>query len=151
MAQSLSRNVPAYCLSTFSTDNKFEVKDVLKRWNFMKKEAKKLGITIAGFSSDGDTRLLKGMRLNNCLPLIKSQKFLWSETWPWFQIDMHKVEECYVQDTTHIITKMRTRFLKEGIILQMGNYVATVDHLHFLVKNVSKDKHLLTSWDLKGT
>jgi len=67
-----------------------------------------------------------------------------------FQIDLNKVEECYVQDTTHIITKMRTRFLKEEIILQMGNYLATVDHLHYLVKNVSKDKHLLTSLDLKG-
>jgi len=63
---------------------------------------------------------------------------------------MNKVEKCYVQDTTHIITKMQTRFLKEEIILQMGNYLATVDHLHYLVKNVSKDKHLLTSWDLKG-
>jgi hypothetical protein len=63
---------------------------------------------------------------------------------------MNKIEECYVQDITHIITKMRTRFLKEGIILQMGNYLATADHLHYLVKTVSKDKHLLTSWDLKG-
>lgn len=63
---------------------------------------------------------------------------------------MSKVEECYIQDTTHIITKMRTRFLKEGIILQMGNYLATADHLNYLVETVSKDKHLLTSWDLKG-
>jgi len=46
---------------------------------------------------------------------------------------------------------MRTRFLKEGIILQMGNYLATpLDHFHYLMKTVSKDKHLLTSLDLKG-
>jgi len=38
----------------------------------MKKEAKKFGIIIAGFSSDGDTRLLKVMRLNNCLPIISN-------------------------------------------------------------------------------
>lgn len=63
---------------------------------------------------------------------------------------MNEIEECYIQDTTHIITKMRTRFLKEGIMLQMGNYLATVDNLHYLVQNVSKDKHLLTFWDLKG-
>lgn len=116
----------------------------------MKKEAKKIDITIASFSFDGDTRLLKAMRLNNCLKIISNQIFSWSTAWPWFQINMNKVEECYVQDTTHIITKMRTRFLKDGIILQMGNYLATVDHLHYLVKTVSKDKHLLTSWELKG-
>jgi len=150
MAQSLSCNVPAFCLSLFSTDNKFDAKDILERWSFMKKEATKFGIIIAGFSSDGDTRLLKAMRLNNCLPITSNQIFSWSKEWPWFQIDMNKVEECYIQDTTHIITKMRTRLLKEGIILQMGNYLATPDHLHYLVETVSKDKHLLTSLDLKG-
>jgi len=45
---------------------------------------------------------------------------------------------------------MQTRFLKEGIILQMGNYLTIPDHLHYLAKTVSKDKHLLTSLDLKG-
>jgi len=42
MAQSLSCNLPAFCLSLFSTDNKFDAKDILERWSFMKKEAKKL-------------------------------------------------------------------------------------------------------------
>ncbi|KAL0100980.1 hypothetical protein PUN28_019401 [Cardiocondyla obscurior] len=150
MAQSLSCNVPAYCLSLFSTDNKFNAKNVLDRWTYLKKEAKKFGIIIAGFSSDGDTRLLKAMRLNNYLPIESNQVSLHNKTWPWFQINMNNVEECYIQDTTHIITKMRTRFLKEGIMLQMGNHLATVEHLHYLVKTVLKDKHLLTSWDLKG-
>jgi len=45
---------------------------------------------------------------------------------------------------------MRTRFLKEGLILKIGNYLATPDHLHYLVKIVSKNKHLLTSLNLKG-
>lgn len=78
MAQSLSCNVPAYCLSLFSTDNKFDAKDILEQWTFMKKEAKKFGITIADFSSHGDTRFLKAMRLNNCLPIISNQIFSWS-------------------------------------------------------------------------
>jgi len=90
------------------------------------------------------------MRFNNCLPITSNQIFSWSKEWPWFQIDMNKVEECYIQDTTHIITKMRTRLLKEGIIFQMGNYLAIPDHLYYLVETVSKDKHLLTSLDLKG-
>ncbi|KYN21936.1 hypothetical protein ALC57_05674, partial [Trachymyrmex cornetzi] len=86
MAQSLSCNVLAYCLSLFSTDNKFDATDVLDRWSFMKKEAKKFDITIAGFSSNGDTRLLRAMRLNNCLPITSNQIFSWCKEWPWFQI-----------------------------------------------------------------
>jgi len=66
---------------------------------FYKKKSKKVCIIIADFSSDGDTRLLKAMRLNNCLPITSNQIFPWSKEWPWFQIDMNKVEECYIQDT----------------------------------------------------
>ena len=31
----------------------------------------------------------------------------------------------------------------------MENYMVIIDHLHYLMKTVSKDKHLLTSWNLK--
>ncbi|KAL0100589.1 hypothetical protein PUN28_019732 [Cardiocondyla obscurior] len=130
-------------------NNKFNAKNVVDRWTYLKKKAKKFGIIIAGFSSDEDTRLLKAMRINKYLPIESNQVSLHNKTWPWYQINVNNVEECYIQDTTHIITKMRTRFLKEGIMLQMGNYLATVEHLHYLVKTVSKDKHL-TFWDLKG-
>jgi len=76
---------------------------------FYEKEAKKFGIIIVSFSSDGDTRLLKAMRFNNCLPITNNQIFSWSKEWPWFQIDMNKVEECYIQDTMHIIYIYKTQ------------------------------------------
>jgi len=50
----------------------------------MKKEAKKFDVIIASFSFDGDTRLLKAMRLNNCLPITSNQIFSWSKEWPWY-------------------------------------------------------------------
>jgi hypothetical protein len=49
MAQSLSCNVPAFCLSLFSTDNKFDAKDVLEWWSFIKKEAKNLVLLLQVF------------------------------------------------------------------------------------------------------
>lgn len=55
-----------------------------------------------------------------------------------------------VQDTTHILTKMRTRFLKPKINLPIGKYTATSDHLRELVLKVSKDKYLLTDSDPKN-
>ena len=145
-AQPLSYDAPAYCVSVFGTDNKFTAQEVLQRWEYMKRTAKNYGITIIGLSSDGDYRLLKAMRINSVLPkadaFAKAHNSV-SDTEPdnhfsdimkcnWFHTDITKVDECYIQDSVHIITKLRTRFLKPGIILPLGHYSATVEHLYKL-------------------
>lgn len=63
MAQPLSDNVPAFCRAVYGTDNKFDHQPDLSRWNFIRSEAKKLDIEIIGYSSDGDNRCLKAMRI----------------------------------------------------------------------------------------
>lgn len=63
MAQPLSDNVPAFCCAVYGTDNKFDHQTVLSRWNFIKSEAKKHDVEILGYSSDGDNRCLKAMRI----------------------------------------------------------------------------------------
>lgn len=83
------------------------------------------------------------MRLNSVLP-SKINRF------EWYHADINNVEECYIQDTVHILTKLRTRFLKEGVVLAIGNFKASVDHLFKLLANFSKDRHLLTKSDLKS-
>lgn len=52
----------------FGTDNRFHIDDVLKRWEHIKFQAEASGITALGFSSDGDIRLLKAMRLGSEIP-----------------------------------------------------------------------------------
>ncbi|CAH0558700.1 unnamed protein product [Brassicogethes aeneus] len=146
LALPLGNNSPSYCLSLFGTDNKFTGQDVIKRWKHLKKLAKEYGITVVGFSSDGDTRLLKSMRQNCCLPLGDQDV----QEWEWFRMDLKKVDECFLQDTVHILTKMRTRFLKPKIVLPVGKYFITVDHLYQLIKLEKKDKHMLTLSDLKS-
>ncbi|VEN57573.1 unnamed protein product [Callosobruchus maculatus] len=145
IAQPLSANVPPYVLCAFGTDNKFNHNDVLQRWEFIKVEAAKFNIRILGFSSDGDTRLLKAMRIASSLPNENSNHY----NWPWFAMDM-KNEEIYVQDTTHILTKLRTRLLKFGIQLPIGKYFISVNHLHELIKGCSKGLHRLTNWHLRA-
>lgn len=54
----------------------------------------------------------------------------------------------YVQDTVHICTKLRTRFLKPDVILPIGNYIASATHLQTLIEIYSKDKHFLTQTDI---
>lgn len=127
MAKPLHDNAPSFCLCIFGTNNKFNYEDVIKRWNVMEKLASDFGIKILGYSSDGDTRLLKAMQVNTYSQ--KSTHF-------------------YVQDTVHIITKLRTRFLKPNVVLPIGDYFISVAHLKILINTFSKDKHLLTSNDL---
>nr|CAI5842637.1 unnamed protein product [Callosobruchus analis] len=150
-AQPASFNAPAYCLSIFGTDNKFTSYDVLSRWEQLKMRALKYGIKVIGFSSDGDTRLLKAMCINSGLPNNGTDNASPETTdWAWFHSNISIVDECHLQDTIHIITKLRTRFLKPGIVLLFGNYFASVEDLNTLIEKYKKDIHLLTKSDLRA-
>lgn len=49
VAQPLIPGSHSYCVSLFGTDNRFTYKDVIQRWQRLKEEACKFGITILGF------------------------------------------------------------------------------------------------------
>jgi len=162
MAKPLNDTAAPFCLSIFGTNNRFSNEDVINRWEFMKTVASEQGIEILGFSSDGDPRLLKAMLLQIIGTSISTMNDEMLEnnekvsSWSWFIIgeppiipNQEQDKEIYIQDTVHILTKLRTRFLKSNIIIPMGNYFATVDHLMELTRTFSKDKHLLTVSDLK--
>ncbi|KAF5307821.1 hypothetical protein FQR65_LT18338 [Abscondita terminalis] len=51
----------------------------------------------------------------------------------WYHMGSGNGHECCFQDTVHILTKMRTRLLKPGIILPIGKFLITVDHLKQLM------------------
>ena len=53
-----------------------------------------------------------------------------------------------IQDTVHIATKFRTRFLKPSILLPLGDFIVSSSHLKTLINNISKDKHCLTATDI---
>ena len=63
MAQPLSDSTPPFCVSIFGTDNRLNYSDVIARWKKNNQMASEIGITILGFSSDRDTRLLKAMQI----------------------------------------------------------------------------------------
>lgn len=54
-----------------------------------------------------------------------------------------------IQDTVHIGTKMKTRFLKPNGFLPMGSKIVSPEHVKILIKQFSKDKHLLCDSDLE--
>jgi hypothetical protein len=147
MAQPLSPVAPAYCLAICGTDNRFTANDVMQRWQEIRANAEKRGNTVLGFSSDGDTRLLKAMRQCAILPPDKKNC-----EWQWYQSG-YKLNDCfstsYVQDTVHIATKLRTRFLNNKVDLRMGDYIVCPAHVQQLISTVSKEKHFLTKNDLQ--
>lgn len=146
MAQPLHEGVAAFCLSFFGSDNRFKADQVLQRWQWMKEQAELQGIKILGFSSDGDTRLLKSMKFES---LSKSP--LVPQIWQPFFIQALVQEEMYVQDTIHILTKLRTRFLNKKIELKIGNHIASPADLLQLINNEGKQEHCLCSSDLDAS
>lgn len=85
---------------------------------------KRYGIRVAGFSSDGDVRLLNSMlRHTNFNSLDSNAPF------------------CYMQDSIHIGTKLRNRLNTQTVFLVLGNRLISVSHLKILINTVSKEQH----------
>lgn len=96
------------------------------------------GIEVAGFSSDGDGRLLNSMRYNS--------KFDSHVTNQWFDVNDSII--CYFQDIVHIGTKLRNRLLKLTTTLLIGNKIASVAYLKILINSVPKSIHGLVYTDI---
>lgn len=73
MAQPLEENTQPFCLTIFSTDNKFKTSHVLSRWKYITENLEAVGITVLGFSSDGDSRLLSSMKRTMQLGILNSK------------------------------------------------------------------------------
>ena len=63
MAQPLGENIPPFCLACVGTDNKFTYETVLQRWKYIVQECKKRHIDVVSIGGDGDSRLMKAMRM----------------------------------------------------------------------------------------
>lgn len=98
------------------------------------------GITVLGISADGDWRALNSMRSKSNFdinPLSETGYAFWSAE-----------DLCYIQDPTHIGTKLRNRLLKASILLPFGNKIISLTHLKILLNTVPKHKHGLVYKDV---
>ncbi|KAK3909541.1 Protein translocase subunit 2 [Frankliniella fusca] len=130
MAQPISSDAPPFCLAIFGTNSKFGACHVVKRWSWMTSEAEKRGIRIAGYASDGDSKLLSAMRFKTVVPSPKSP-------WKWFHSDLVS-PQVYFQDFVHLLVKLKTRLLKPSFILPMGpEFLANKGHLVELIDTIS--------------
>lgn len=155
MAQSPVENVPPFSLTLFSTDNKFKSWDVLRRWSYLRTELGKEGIQVLTFASDGDSKLLKAMKISSGIGIISTECEITEEmmdvtfNYKWFNCKIEDLENtlCF-QDFVHILTKLRNRVLRPSAILPFGNGTVSKTFLKYLIDTVSKDKHGLTATDI---
>lgn len=139
MAQPVVKGVPPFCLLLYGTDNKYSAIDVKKRWKHIENELKKVGINVLTFGSDSDPRYNSAMRdLSNLGMKSKID---------WFSCGDSISFPIYIQDMTHIMTKLRnlllrTKWLKKK--LPFGNFSIDMLHLYVLLYSFPKDQHQLT-------
>lgn len=140
---------PSFCLLIYGSDGKYTAIDVSNRWKFITAELKKLGIIVLTISSDSDPRYNSSMRLNSNLGIVTTSILRKK----WFACGNNIDWPFYVQDTVHLLTKLRNFFLKSNgkylKRLPFGNEkFITVNHLEYLKNTVGKDKHGLTNTTL---
>ena len=159
MAQPLCRKVPAFCLACMGTSNKFTAEDVLKRWDYLFLECKKLGISVVSFGADGDSRELKAMQVSTQLisshdpitslsPSFNLPKLVILKEWvSWFAAKTPTVV-AYIPHIAHVAVKMKPRLIKSSIVLPLGKYLAVVHHLRLIQQTFGKDQHGLRERDI---
>lgn len=143
--------VPAFCLSCFSTDNKFTTEQIVLCWKYILDECQQRGITVLTISSDGDTRLLTGMRMCSGLNVTSVSKLHVSNVIPklkvpsswhsWFSLK-RPTSVALVHDTVHIAVKLKCQLLKPSVVLPMWSFVAGAHHFRILQLTVGKMKDI---------
>lgn len=141
MAQPISK-APPFCLLLFGSDNKYKADDVSKRWKYITNELSKVNIKVLTISSDSDPKYNAAMReLSN----LGSET---SKSVHYFSCGQNENSPFFVQDTVHIITKLRNFFLRTSWNkkqLPFGNKFIKLEHLYELLDKFPKDQHRLTA------
>lgn len=142
MAQPLG-GAPPFCLLLYGSDNRYTASDVKNRWKYTTAELHRLGISVLTFASDSDPKYNSAMRE---LSTIGSK----NDNIKWFSCTLSNDPPFYVQDPTHIATKMRNfllRLLRRSSNknrFPFGNYYIRIQHLHELIERFPK-QHSLTA------
>lgn len=118
IAQPLAENMPFFCLLVYGTDDRYSFDVVQKRWLYIRKALEKKGITVVGQSTDGDSRAFKKLRLKSNFIFGNDDS---TGKIPEFKANIG-LAVVHMQDTVHLLTKLKNRLLKTAIILPMEKF-----------------------------
>ena len=147
MAQCICKEVPPFCLGCTGTNNCFTATEVLKRWKYIYAEFHKRNITVVSFGGDGDSQILKAMKVScdfklNTNDQLQHDQFQFSPSsllkelpnmkqWSWFWLKQ-TAPVIYMQDYVHVAVKLKARLLKPSVILPIGDFLAGSHHLKII-------------------
>lgn len=67
MAEPLGAGIPPFCLACLGTDQRFTARHVLQRWQYIHSRHAEKGISVVSFREDGDSKVMKAMRVSALL------------------------------------------------------------------------------------
>lgn len=143
VVESVEVAVPSFVLAVIGTDSKYDNVVVSKRWNHMRRELEKLGITVVSYGSDGAGPFLKSMLTETELFVAKEGSNVPS-TWNFFVMPSIKVNGLCAQDHVHLLAKLRSRILGPSNLIVLGAETACPAHLRTVCNNIPKERHGLT-------
>ena len=154
MAQPFGQAVSPFCLACLGSDNKFNAEHVLLRWKFIYTECRKRSIDVLSFGGDGDTRILKAMKVFTLLLTTKENHLYHQvpvcsksapdkpQSWNSWFLTSPVSNISNVQDVIHIATKLKSQLLRPSIVLPVGpQYLASVHHIQMIRQKFEKDQH----------
>lgn len=147
MAQPISdKRVTPFCLLLFASDNRYNSEDVQRRWTYIINVLNELGIKVLSFSSDSDPKYNSAMRSLSSLGSPSND--LPGRSWFCCGDEGKCCSTAFVQDIIHIASRLRNFLIKtiqNPSLIRFGKkYFICVQHLQYLVRNFTKDKHNLT-------
>lgn len=147
MCQPLRKGAPTFCLCTFGTNNCFKGDTVMKRINYIVESLHKLGISVIGWSADGDSRLLSSMKKLADLKYSNDELHIPPEFRAFF---FSKINASIspIQDWLHIITKLRNILIQISNCLRIGKHTISFSFLQNLVKFRPRGEHNLNQSDI---
>ena len=145
-------------LSAYGTDNKLTAIDILKRWIMIFKEFYSRNIRVLGFSTDGDPKYLRAMRLASKFFVEHQTLHMHCDTltftveiptrWSfWFLLNSTQIF-ILMQDGIQLCSKIRNRLLSKNVKLKVGSYDVSIKHLFELIDTTNKIDHNLCKSDL---
>ena len=149
MAQPMADGASPMCIGTFASDNRGTALDVKRRRAYISNRLAEEHLEMVAYGTDGDTREMKcelessavGITLKELSTTLskESEEFLFFKKCSGLFACAIKHTDLNFQDTIHIATKLRNKFVKHHLI-PLGSYAAIPNDLHCLFDQKSEEK-----------
>ena len=122
------------------------------------RELRSRNIHVIGFSTDGDPKYLRAMWLASNF-FVKTQTlniyndalsfavYIPSNWSLWYFLNSTQIF-LFMQDGTHLCTKIRNRLLSKNTKLKMGTYTVSLKHLYEIIRTTNKIDYGLSKSNL---